>query len=184
MIFPADADDDAGDPVISAEAELPAGGNVSLVAHLTEDGKPTLTPFVDDVSDVPAGKSRIVVRHTAAAPAVDVLAGDTAVIEDITNPDEKALEVAAGTIAAAAAAGTTDPVIGPADLDLEEGTATSVHAVCSLDDDTLGFVIFTIKCLASAPPASRRVRRPVPRPTRSCRSRSCCRVRWVSVPPA
>jgi hypothetical protein len=151
-VFPADADDDSGDPLLETTAELEGGDNVTLVAHLSEDGDPTLTAFVNDVSDVPAGEARLVVRHTAAAPAVDVLAGGTAVVSDLTNPDEESLEVEAGTIeAAVAAAGTTDPVIGPAELNLEEGTATFVHAIGSLEDDSLDLVVFTIDGLHTPP---------------------------------
>ena len=118
----------------------------------TRAGKPTVTPFVNDVSSVPAGQARVVVRHTAAAPAVDVLAGGTPVVNGLTNPNEEALEVPAGTISAAvAAAGTTDPVIGPADLDLQEGTATFVHAIGSLQDNTLGLVVVTVDGLHSSP---------------------------------
>ena len=62
------------------------------------------------------------------------------------------LEVPPGTIpATVAAAGTTDPVIGPADLDLQEGTATFVHAIGSLQDKTLGLVTFTVDGLHSSP---------------------------------
>ena len=87
------------------------------------------------------GKARLVVRHTAAAPAVDVLAGGAPVVKNLTNPNQKALVVPAGTVSAAvAAAGTTAPVIGPADLDLKEGTVTFVHAIGSLQDKTLGLV--------------------------------------------
>ncbi|RKH76217.1 hypothetical protein D7Y13_44435, partial [Corallococcus praedator] len=115
---------------------------------------PTVTPFVNDVSSVPAGEARLVVRHTAAAPAVDVLAGDTAVIEGLTNPNEEALEVPAGTVSAAvAAAGTTEPVIGPVDLDLAEGTATFVQAIGSLEAGNLDVVAFTVEGLHSAPSA-------------------------------
>jgi hypothetical protein len=153
-VFPADAEDDSGEPLLEADAELPAGANVTLAAHLTADGEPTLTPFVNDVSDVPAGQARVVVRHTAAAPAVDVLAGGTAVVSGLENPREEALEVPAGTLpAAVAAAGTTDPLIGPADLELGEGTATFVHAVGSLEDDTLDLVVFTVEGLSSPPSA-------------------------------
>lgn len=151
-IFPADADDDSGKPLLSAVADLPDGGNVTLVAHLKEDGSPTVTPFVNDVSKIPAGQARLVVRHTAAAPAVDVLAGGKAVVSGLTNPEQKALEVPTGTVSAAvAAAGSTDPVIGPADLDLAEGTATFVHAIGSLDKKNLELVTFTIKGLHSSP---------------------------------
>ena len=151
-IFPADAADGSGSPLLSTSPDVPAGGNVTLVAHLDAGDKPTVTPFVNDVSSVPAGQARVVVRHTAAAPAVDVLAGGSPVVSGLTNPNEKALEVPADTIpAAVAAAGTTDPVIGPADLDLQEGTATFVHAIGSLQDKTLGLVTFTVDGLHSSP---------------------------------
>ena len=151
-IFPADAKDDSGKALLSTSADLPDGGNVTLVAHLEEDGSPTVTPFANDVSKIKPGQARLVVRHTAAAPAVDVLAGGKPVIKGLTNPDEKVLEVPTGTVSAAvAAAGSTDPVIGPADLDLAEGTATFVHAIGSLDKKNLELVTFTIKGLHSSP---------------------------------
>jgi hypothetical protein len=151
-LFPADAADGSGTPVLAADADLPDGGNVTVVAHLSADGKPTITPFVNDVSRVPAGKARLVVRHTAAAPAVDVLAGGKPVVPGLTNPDEKELVVDAGTVSAAvAAAGTTDPVIGPADLTLAEGSATFVHAIGSLQDKTLSLVTVTVTGLHSSP---------------------------------
>lgn len=51
------------------------GGNTTVAAHLSADGKPRLTTFTDDVSKTDAGRSRLTVRHVAAAPAVDVRAG-------------------------------------------------------------------------------------------------------------
>jgi hypothetical protein len=151
-IFPADAADGSGKALLEASADVPAGGNVTLVAHLDESGNPKVTPFVNDVGSVPAGQARLVVRHTAAAPAVDVLAGGKPVVQGLSNGDQKALEVPAGSVSAAvAAAGTTDPVIGPADVDLKEGTATFVHAVGSLDKKNLQLVSFTVSNLHSSP---------------------------------
>ena len=75
----------SGTPVLSASADLPAGGDVTLVAHLDASGNPKITPFVNDVSSVPAGQARLVVRHTAAAPAVDVLAGRKPVVQGLSN---------------------------------------------------------------------------------------------------
>jgi hypothetical protein len=151
-LFAADAADGSGSPLLSADADLPAGGNVTVVAHLDEGGNPKITPFVNDVSSVPAGQARLVVRHTAAAPAVVVLAGDKPVIEGLSNGQEKALEVPAGSVSAAvAAAGTTDPVIGPADVDLKEGTATFVQAIGKLDGGKLSLVSFTVSDLHSSP---------------------------------
>jgi hypothetical protein len=151
-VFPADAADDSGQALLSAQAEVPAGGNVTLAAHLTAEAQPALTPLVNEVGEVPAGQARVVLRHLAAAPAVDVLAGGEPVARNLTNPNQEALEVPAGTVSAAvAAAGTTEPVIGPADLSLQEGTTTFVHAVGSLEQDSLELVTFTIGGGDSAP---------------------------------
>ena len=65
--------------------KVPGGANVTVVAHLTESGKPTLTPYANDVSALPVGKARVIVRHDAAAPEVDVRAGGEPVTQ-VTAP--------------------------------------------------------------------------------------------------
>jgi hypothetical protein len=151
-LFAADAPDNSGAPVLSATAEVPGGGAATLAAHLDEAGQPTITAFVDDLSAVAAGQARLVVRHTAAAPAVDVLAGGQPVISGLTNGGEEALELPASTVSAAvAAAGSTEPVLGPADLNLTEGTATFAYAIGSLDAGNLDLVVVTVDGLHSSP---------------------------------
>jgi hypothetical protein len=151
-VFPAADTAGTGNPVIEATAQVPAGANVSLVAHLDAAGKPTITPFVNDVSRLAAGQARLVVRHTAAAPAVDVRAGGTPVIQGLTNPDQKALTLPAGTVKAdVVLAGTDTVAIGPADVTLTEGTATIVYAIGSAEQKTLGLVVQTISGLHSSP---------------------------------
>ncbi len=129
-LFPADAADGSGSPLLSANGvAVPAGANATVVAHLTAEGQPALTPFVNDTSEVPAGQGRVVVRHTAAAPAVDVRAGGQVVAPNLTNPNEASLEVPAGTVSAdVVLAGTDTVAIGPADLDVAEGATTIVYA--------------------------------------------------------
>ncbi|MEV4390045.1 DUF4397 domain-containing protein [Micromonospora sp. NPDC049580] len=146
-----------GEPIGSAilkvdNAEVPGGANISLAAHLDAAGKPKITPFVNDVSKVDAGKARLIVRHTAAAPAVDVRAGGTPVFKGLTNPKEAKGDVDAGTVKAdVVLAGTDTVAIGPADLNLKEGTATIVYAIGSAEDKTLDVVAQTITGLHSAP---------------------------------
>ncbi len=134
-LFPADAADGSGSPLLSANGvAVPAGANATVVAHLTAEGQPALTPFVNDTSEVPAGQGRVVVRHTAAAPAVDVRAGGQVVAPNLTNPNEASLEVPAGTVSAdVVLAGTSTVAIGPADLDVTEGATTIVYAWGSQD---------------------------------------------------
>lgn len=133
-------------------AAVPGGANISLVAHLTEAGEPAITPFANDVSKLDAGQARLIVRHTAAAPAVDVRAGGEPVFQDLVNPKEAKADLPAGTVSAdVVLAGTETVAIGPAELDLKEGTATIVYAVGSAEGDTLDVVAQTIGGLHSAP---------------------------------
>ncbi|MCO8273769.1 DUF4397 domain-containing protein [Actinoplanes sp. TRM 88003] len=133
-------------------AEVPGDANISLVAHLNAEGRPALTPFVNDTSRVGAGKARLIVRHAAAAPAVDIRAGGEPVFEGVTNGKEGKADVDAGTVSAdVVLAGSDTRVLGPADLDLKEGTATVVYAIGSAEDKTLDIVSQTIDGLHSAP---------------------------------
>ena len=133
----------ADNPVIGpVKVQLKEGRNYTAVAHLDADGDPTATLFRNNTSASPRGEGKLTVRHVAAAPAVDVLAGDTAVIEDLESPDQEVLTLGAGTVSASvAAAGTTEPLIGPADVPVEKGKNTIVYAWGSLEDDTLGVAV-------------------------------------------
>ncbi|GAA1986669.1 DUF4397 domain-containing protein [Isoptericola halotolerans] len=151
-ITAADAEDDS-DPVIGP-IDLPLEGGMSYTAaaHLDAEGSPTATLFTNDTSEIAAGEGRLTVRHVAAAPAVDVLAGDDPVIEGLENPDEEVLDLPAGTVpAAVAAAGTTDPVVGPTDVDVAEGVNTIVYAWGSLDEDSLALAVQTVDGMHSSP---------------------------------
>lgn len=151
-ITAADAEDDSDPAIGPVDLDLEAGKNYTAVAHLEENGDPTATLFTNDTSKTEAGQGRLTVRHVAAAPAVDVLAGGDAVVEDLSNPDEATLDLDAGTIeASVAAAGTTDPVLGPADVTVEEGALTIAYAWGSLEDDNLALATQTVSGLHSGP---------------------------------
>jgi len=147
-----DAADDSAPILGPASLTLEAGGNYTAVAHLTEAGEPGLNLFTNDISQTAPGEGRLTVRHTAAAPAVDVLAGGTPVIEGLTNPNEQKLDLAAGTVSASVAlAGTTDPVIGPTDVQIQEGVNTILYAWGSAEDGNLAIAAQTITGLHSTP---------------------------------
>lgn len=151
-VYPAADTAGTGTPVIEASATVTAGENVSLVAHLTADGKPTITPYVNDTSAVAAGQGRLVVRHDAAAPAVDVRANGKVAFPGLVNPKEVSADLPAGTISAdVVLAGTSTVVIGPADVPVTEGADTVVYAVGSAADKTLGVVVQTISGMNTAP---------------------------------
>jgi hypothetical protein len=144
---------DASAPIIGPiDLPLAANGNYTAVAHLDPSGTPTATLYTNDTSTLAAGEGRLTVRHDAAAPAVDVLAGGAAVITNLANPGESMLTLPAGTVSASVAAtGTTTPVIGPADVTVAEGTNTIVYAWGSLADGNLALAVQTIEGLHSTP---------------------------------
>ena len=144
---------DASSPAIGpVDLPLEGGKNYTAVAHLDAAGTSTATLFTNDIATVGAGEGRLTVRHVAAAPAVDILAGGTPVITNLTNPNESLLTLPAGTVSASVAAtGTTDPVIGPADVNVAEGTNTIVYAWGSLADANLALAVQTIDGLHSNP---------------------------------
>lgn len=140
------------DPALSGAASVEGGASYSLVAHLDADGSPTLSAFVNDLSSIAAGDTRITVRHTAAAPAVDVLANDAPAITNLANPGEASVTIPAGTYTIAVApAGTADAVLGPVDLTFAAGVATIVYAVGSAADGTLELLSQATEGLGEAP---------------------------------
>ena len=151
-ITASDAADASAAVIGPVSVTLAANGNYTAVANLDAAGNPTANLFTNDVSQIEAGKGKLTVRHTAAAPAVDVLAGGSPVITTLVNPNEQTLTLDPGTVpAAVAATGTTAPVIGPADVTIAEGTHTIVYAWGSLADANLQLAVQTIEGLHSAP---------------------------------
>ncbi|MDW7982687.1 MAG: DUF4397 domain-containing protein [Thermomicrobium sp.] len=150
-IRPAGADP-ASAPVLSAEATLAAGQNASAVAHLSADGQPRLSVFVNDTARVASGKGRLIVRHTAQAPAVDVRAGGAVVFANLANPNEAKADVDAKTYAVALApAGQANAVFGPVDLPVAAGAATIVYAIGSLQGGSFRLVTQVITGLGAPP---------------------------------
>jgi hypothetical protein len=134
---------------------LPASGNFTVIAHLDAAGTPKLSVFQNDTARTAAGQGRLVVRHTAAAPAVDVLAGGSPVFRNLTNSNEAKADLPAGTVSASVvpAGATTPVVIGPANLNVQAGSSLIVYAVGSLSGGSIQVLTETIGGLGGTPTA-------------------------------
>jgi len=146
----------AGTDTVAIDAgdlALPADGNFTAIAHLDADGTPSLAVFANDESSIAAGSGRLVVRHAAAAPAVDVLADGNVAFANLPNGDEGSADLPAATYSASVVpTGESSPVvIGPADLPVTDGTSLIVYAVGSLADESLTVLTESITDLGSAP---------------------------------
>ena len=134
----ANTEDVAIGPV--AEFAVPASGNWTVIAHLDAEGTPTVTPFENNTAMTADGEGRLTVRHTAAAPAVDLVVGDARPIEGAANGASAELALPAGEIAGAqiAPAGG-DPIADVPTVNLAAGSNLIVYAVGSLADETFTF---------------------------------------------
>jgi Domain of unknown function (DUF4397) len=153
VVIVAAADANANTPLLGPiDIDLAANTSYTAVAHLKADGTPTVSLFTNDTSTIAAGQGRLTVRHVAAAPAVDILANGAAAFTNLVNPNEVKAALPVGTISAAVAlAGTTAPVIGPADVAITDGVNTIVYAYGSAADSTLALAVQTITGLHSNP---------------------------------
>ncbi len=137
-------DDATGAVVIGPIASLvvPDSGSHSIVAHLDATGTAVLSTFENNTEPTATGEARLTVRHTAEAPAIDLIVGDQRPIVGATNGQSAELELPDGSLTDAQVALTGDVAIAEiATLDLAANTNTIVYAVGSVDDDTLDFVV-------------------------------------------
>ena len=145
-ITAADARNDRNPVIGPVTVTFARNTSYTVAAHLTAAGAPTATVFTNDLSKAASGSGRLVVRHTAAAPAVDILAGGVPVIRNLTNPNQASLVLPAGTVSAAVAlAGTTTPVVGPAAVPVRDRTDTFVYAWGSAAAGTLTVAVQTLR---------------------------------------
>ena len=139
-------------PLLTQKVSVPSGFQGSLVAHLDRNGAPTLSTFADDLGAVPAGRSRVVVRHTASAENISVLLDDRPTIAAVAPSKSAAKLVSAGTYQVSVTpAGGGRPLAPPQDMDYAEGTANFMYLIGSQAEGTLGWAAVRITDLQTAP---------------------------------
>ncbi len=135
-------------PALSATLQIEAGTNLSVVVHAGEDGQPRATVFPNDLARLPAGESRVVVRHTAGVGPFDVVLDGAAVAQGVRSGAEAAQQLAAGAHQAAVTA-SGQPLLPPADVTADEGAATVLYLIGS--EGSLGWLTQTVSGQATAP---------------------------------
>ena len=123
-------------PILAASVSVVAGENATVEANLTAAGKPTLSVFANPATPLAMGMARVIVRHTAQAPGVDVYAGPTSkapLISNLLNGKSATAVVPAGTYSIGVYVhGTkTHPAIGPATFKFAGGSTYVIYAIGS-----------------------------------------------------
>ena len=147
-VYAAGTDPDGEDPLITFSGAVPAGANVTLVAHLDAEGEiaPELALFENDASELADGEGRVTVRHTAAAPEVEVTAAGDALDTFTVGGELGPLDLPAGDLPVGVGLPGDEPFF-ETDLGVEAGVAIFVHAYVSDPEDPTGTfepIVFTI----------------------------------------
>ncbi len=137
-------------------ADIAANTSYTLVAHPDADGDFVLTPFVNDLTEAGEGNASVTVRHTAEAPAVNVVAlPSTELFSGVVNGTGGTVTVPAGTYDIQVQVAGSDPLvvaIDAADTVLEEGVHYFLHAYGPVDG-AYSIIPFTIGEAAGGIPA-------------------------------
>jgi Domain of unknown function (DUF4397) len=139
-------------PLLTQAVTVPAGFEGSLVAHLDAAGEPKLTAYADDLSAMPAGQSRVVVRHAAEAGPINVLLNDQARFRGLAPDEEAGGLVAAGqyeVVVTRTRGGA--PLAAPERIEYADGTANFMYLIGSQPDGTLGWAAVQVPNLQTAP---------------------------------
>ena len=143
--------DPTSEPALAGSVKLRTGQNLSIIAGLSVAGEPELNVFKNPLSPVPPGRSRLIVRNVADVPSIDVLLDGDRVFRSVGHGDEQTSDLKAGGPFELEATTSPEVVIGPEDLQLDEGTVAIVFAVGSEDQGTLNFMFQSIRGVQSAP---------------------------------
>ena len=144
-------DPKSSEPALAAELKVPPGRNLSVVAHLNETGEPTVSVFDNEVARIAAGKARLLVRHQAAAPPVEVDAnGDSLFTVASGEQVERSLPASTLDLGVAATDGS-DVVVEPTTVELQEGVAYFVYLIGSAEEQTLDFMVQAVAGVHTSP---------------------------------
>lgn len=121
------------DAILTANAEIPGGmnRNYTVVANLDDRGTPNLAIWRNNVRKTEEGQARVVVRHMADAPAVNVWANGSPLNRGgrFVWGQARRFDVPGGHYDVfVSLARQSDPVIGPAHVRLMDGYSYQVYA--------------------------------------------------------
>ncbi|MDH5290845.1 MAG: DUF4397 domain-containing protein [Acidimicrobiia bacterium] len=153
-LFTADAkapesSSDRADKAIVEQKVTVGADPATLVAHLDDQGQPTLTAFKEDLSAVAPGQSRVVLRNLMADGPVDASVNGS-IVGSIAVGQEVSAVVPAGT-AKVEFVGDDGKVLTSANVTVGDGELASLSAIGAPASSTAQIVIERFTGLSTAP---------------------------------
>jgi Domain of unknown function (DUF4397) len=139
------------DPALEADLEVPGGKNLSVIAHLDEAGEPTVSVFDNDLSRVPAGRARVLLRHQAEAPPVGLMVDGAPLLSGVSSGDEAERVIPAASHELVVADANGESLVSPTSVDLQDGNAYYLYLIGSSTEANLALMVQRVGGLESGP---------------------------------
>ncbi len=124
---------------MTGRVELVPDQATSIALHPDANGTPQITAFADNRLAIPAGKSRLNLRHLAATGPLQLTIDGSPVGSAIANTNDLEVELAAGQYDLALLDDNGTELLA-AKLDATEGSATTVSAATGADGELVAIV--------------------------------------------
>jgi hypothetical protein len=152
-IYASGADPSATDPALEQIIELTESGNYALVAHLADGGQPIIAIYSNDLSPIPMGQGRLVVRQTADVGSVDVTASGELIATGLRNTGEVTVDLPAGIHQLIIVPEGGGEPLADVEVELVEGELTAVFAITTLEGNVVDLAVQTVTGAQSTPSA-------------------------------
>ena len=125
--------DSSGTLSVRSTLAVKPGSSSDVVLHrpAAPSGAPVVNSYTTPTDPIGPGKARVLVAHTATVAPADVQVDGKTVFTNIANGEYATADVPAGThvVELLPTGAVTNPILGPLDLTVKEGTVTMVYAV-------------------------------------------------------
>jgi hypothetical protein len=131
----------------TATVDVAAGESSDVVVHRPAEvgGTPVVSVYPTPSEPIGPGKATVLLAHTATVAPADVVVDGQTVFTNIANGEFAEAEVAAGAhqVSLLPTGVTGTPILGPLDVELEEGTITAVYAYGNPKDGSMDVIVRT-----------------------------------------
>lgn len=137
--------DSSGDLDVTSTLTVKAGTTSDVVLHLPAavGGKAVVNSYGTPTDPIGPGKARVLVAHTATVAPADVRVDGKVVFTNIANGEFATADVPAGThvVELLATGTTTEPILGPLNVNVAAGSVSMVYAVGNPRDGSMDVIL-------------------------------------------
>jgi hypothetical protein len=139
----------ADGPNVASTFDVDAGASSDVVLHLPAEvnGEPVVHSYDAPTSSIAPGKARVVLAHTATVAPADVEVNGEVVFSNIANGEFAEADVPAGAhqVALLPSGSTSDPILGPLEVELEARTLSMIYAYGNPRNGSMNVIAHTIE---------------------------------------